>query len=120
MKATLKQYRQSPRKVRLVTDLVKGKEIDEALRTLRFTGKRATKAVSKLINSAVANAIENDGKKKENLVIEDIRVDQGPTLKRWRARARGRATEIKKRTSHIFVALAEKGSESNSKEESTS
>lgn len=111
MKATLKQHRQSPRKVRLVADLVKGKSVDEALRELQFTTKRAAEPVAKLIESAVANAQENDGKQREDLRIKNITVDQGPTLKRFRPRARGRATSIKKRTSHISVVLDEKSQE---------
>ncbi len=111
MKATLKQHRQSPRKVRLVTDLVKDKSVDAALRELRFTTKRAADPVAKLIESAVANARENDGKRREDLRIKNITVDQGPTLKRFRPRARGRATSIKKRTSHISVVLDDKSEE---------
>lgn len=107
MKAKLSQYHQSPRKVRLVTDAVKGKPVDEALRKLRFLTKRAADPVAKLIESAVANAEENDGKRRDNLKIEEITVDKGPTLKRFRARARGRASRINKRTSHIAVTLEE-------------
>jgi large subunit ribosomal protein L22 len=108
MKAILKNYRQSPRKVRLVADLVRGKRADESLLTLEFTPKRASDTVSKLIESAVANAVNNDNKKRENLFIEEITVDEGFTLKRFRPRARGRASRIRKRTSHITVTLAEK------------
>jgi large subunit ribosomal protein L22 len=107
MKAKLSQYRQSPRKVRLVANAVKGKPVDEALRRLRFLTKRAAKPVAKLIESAVANAEENDGKRRGDLTIENITVDKGPTLKRFRPRARGRATRINKRTSHINVTLSE-------------
>ena len=107
MKATLSQYRQSPRKVRLVTDMVKDDTVDEAIRALNFSKKSAAKPVAKLIESAVANAEHNDGKRRENLAIDELTVDQGPTLKRFRPRARGRATEIKKRTSHINVTLKE-------------
>lgn len=108
MKAILKNYRQSPRKVRLVADLVRGKRADESLLTLEFTPKRASETVSQLIESAVANAINNDNKKRENLFISEITVDEGFTLKRHRPRARGRASKIRKRTSHITVTLAEK------------
>lgn len=108
MKAKLSQYHQSPRKVRLVTDAVKGKPVDEALRKLRFLTKRAANPVAKLIESAVANAEENDGKRRDDLKIDEITVDKGPTLKRFRARARGRASRINKRTSHISVTLEEK------------
>lgn len=108
MKAKLSQYRQSPRKVRLVTDAVKGKPINEALRKLRFMTKRAADPIAKLVESAVANAEENDSKRRDDLKISNITVDKGPILKRFRARARGRATRINKRTSHIEVTLEEK------------
>lgn len=107
MKATLSQHRQSPRKVRLVTDLVKGDSVDKALRTLQFTTKRAADPVAQLIESAVANAEENDGKRRSDLKIARITVDQGPTLKRHQPRAQGRSSPINKRTSHITVKLAE-------------
>jgi large subunit ribosomal protein L22 len=105
MRAYLKNYRQSPQKVRLITDLVKGKSVSEALLTLRYSPQRATQAVAKLINSAAANAKHNDSADPENLLISDIRVDEGYTLKRFRARARGRGARIRKRTSHITVEL---------------
>lgn len=111
MKAKLSQHRQSPRKVRLVTDLVNDKSVDEALRTLKFSTKKDAEPVAQLIESAVANAEENDGKRRENLAIETITVDQGPTLKRFQPRAQGRSTSIKKRTSHITVKLSGKDSE---------
>lgn len=106
--ARLRFLRMSPRKVRLVCDVVRGKQVEEALATLRFTSKAAALPISKLIRSAIANAEQ----KKENLDIDrlfvkTIRVDEGPTLKRWRPRAQGRATRINKRTSHIVVELGE-------------
>jgi large subunit ribosomal protein L22 len=108
MKAKLSQHRQSPRKVRLVTDLIDGKSVDEALRTLQFSTKQAADPVAQLIESAIANAEENDGKRRKNLEIDSVTVDQGPTLKRFQPRAQGRSSSIKKRTSHITVKLAEK------------
>lgn len=114
MKAKLSQHRQSPRKVRLVTDLVSDKSVDEALRTLKFSTKRAAKPVAKLIESAVANAEENDGKRRDNLEIDTITVNQGPTLKRFQPRAQGRSTSIKKRTSHVTVTLTEQGADTES------
>lgn len=107
MKAKLSQYHQSPRKVRLVADAVRGQTVDDALRKLRFLTKRAAKPIAKLIESAVANAEENDGKHRDDLIISTVTVDKGPTLKRYRPRARGRATRINKRTSHINLTLAE-------------
>lgn len=104
-KAITKNNRQSPRKVRLVADLVRGKKASVALTTLSFTPKRAAETVKKAIESAVANAVNNDGLDAETLVVSDIQVQEGPTLKRWRARARGRAARIRKRTSHISVEV---------------
>jgi len=107
MKSSLKNYRQSPRKVRLLADLVRGKKVDDALLTLEFTPKRASKVVSKMIASAAANAENNFKTDRKNLVVEDITVDKGIVLKRFRARARGRAGRILKRTSNINVKLAD-------------
>lgn len=106
-KAKLNRLRIAPRKVRLVADLIKGKKPDQALAVLGFTPKKATKPMRKLLRSAVANAkdLELDEKK---LYIKKITVDQGPTLKRWRARAMGRANNIQKKTSHITIVLEEK------------
>jgi large subunit ribosomal protein L22 len=107
MKATLKQYRQSPRKVRLVADLIRGKKVDKALTDLEFATKRASDAMKKLLNTAVAGAKHDFNIEKGNLFVKEITVDKGPTLHRRIARARGRATPINKRTSHITVVLAE-------------
>ena len=107
MKATLKNYRQSPRKVRLIADLVRGKKVDVALAQLQFLDKRAAQPFAKVIESAVANATQG-GVSAENLVISEVRVDKGTVMKRFMPRARGSASRINKRNSHIFVALAEK------------
>lgn len=106
MKAYLKNYRQSPRKVRLVADAVRGKGVTAALTQLEFMPKRAADAVAKLIASATANAQHNFSVSPETLMIKEIRVDEGVTLKRMRPRSRGMATRINKRTSNIMVALA--------------
>jgi len=106
MKAILKNYRQSPRKVRLVADSIKGKKVEDALLKLKFMPKRATEVVEKLIASAVANAKENFDIK-ESLFIQNIEINQGVTLKRYRPRARGSAFRINKRTSNIIVTLAD-------------
>ena len=105
--AQLNNYRQSPRKVRLVTDLVRGKKVQKVLPILDVLSKRAAGPVKKLLRSAVANAIHNENLDKDKLVISEIRVDEGATLKRWRPRARGRAFPIRKRTSRITVYLKE-------------
>lgn len=106
--ASLKNYRQSPRKVRLVANLVKGKKVDEALNMLGHVTKRATKPLAALVLSAVANAKNNFNIEKDNLIIKEMRVDGGAVLKRSMPRARGSAFPIKKRTSHVSVVLAPK------------
>lgn len=110
MKATATHIRISPRKVRTVVDTVRGKSVSQALSILAFTRKKAALPVQKLLKSAVANAAENDGiSDVDTLVIDRIMVDEGPTLKRFMPRARGRATPIRKRTSHIRIILRERG-----------
>jgi large subunit ribosomal protein L22 len=106
--AKARYVRISPRKARLVTELVKGKKVEEALNILAFTQKACAKTVTKLINSAVANAQQNKQMDVDTLVIKRIAVDGGPTLKRHIPRAMGRATMIRKRTSHITVVVDEK------------
>ena len=109
MKARVTYVRISPRKVRVVVDAVRGKSVSQAMSILAFTRKKAARPVQKLLKSAVANAVENDGVSDvDSLVIDRITVDEGPTLKRFMPRARGRATPIHKRTSHIRVALRER------------
>lgn len=107
IKAELKNYRQSPRKVRLVASLVRGKKVDRALAELNFLNKKAAPIIKKLIDSAVANAKHNFKTEKESLIVKEIRVDEGPTLKRFRAGARGRAYGIKKRTCRVLVVLSD-------------
>lgn len=108
MKASLKNYRQSPRKVRLVADLVRGKSVEQALIELQYLPKRASDVMMKLISSATANAENNFKVKPETLIVKDISVDQGITLKRYRPRARGVAKRINKRTSNIKLSLEAK------------
>lgn len=103
--AKAKYIRVSPRKVRLVVDLVRGKKAEEALAILKFTPKAAAADVIKVIKSAVANAEHNFNLRRKDLVISEIMADAGPTLKRFEPRARGMAYEIKKRTSHITVSV---------------
>ena len=105
MKATLKNYRQAPRKVRLIADLIKGKKVEQALATLSFLPKRAALPVKKLLESAIANAKERHNQDKDTLMIKNMRVDKGFVFMRHRARARGRSAPIRKRTSHISVEL---------------
>ncbi len=111
-RAVEKYIRMSPRKVRLVVDLVKAKPVEEAVDILTFTRRRAATAVRKAIESAVSNALENFKEYKiseDELYIKEIYVTEGPTLKRWKPRARGRADRVMKRTSHIFVVVSDFG-----------
>ncbi|MEE8316105.1 MAG: 50S ribosomal protein L22 [Syntrophobacteria bacterium] len=106
-KAVTRYVRISPRKARLVTELIKGKPVEEALTILRFVPKKAARLVDKTLRSALANAEQNPNIDVDTLYIKRIFVDGGPTMKRWRARAMGRATKIIKRSSHITVVLDE-------------
>ncbi|GED32972.1 MULTISPECIES: 50S ribosomal protein L22 [Brevibacillus] len=107
-KAVARNIRIASRKVRLVVDLIRGKQVGEALAILKHTPKAASPVVEKLLKSAIANAEHNYELDPNNLVVGKIFVDQGPTLKRFRPRAMGRASRIHKRTSHITVVLNEK------------
>lgn len=107
-KAVARYVRIAPRKVRLVVDLIRGKEVGEAIAILRHTPKSSTPVLEKLLNSAMANAENNYQMDVNNLVISEAYVDEGPTLKRFRPRAQGRASRINKRTSHITIVLTEK------------
>lgn len=106
--AKLNHLHMSPRKIRLVADLIRGMDAKEAETQLKFLTKRAARPILKLLNSAVANASHNFDVEKDNLFISEIQVNEGPTLKRWRARAMGRAAPIMKRTSHINLVLETK------------
>ena len=105
VKAKASYVRIAPRKARLIADQVRGKPLEDALTTLRFSSRGAAQDILKLINSAAANAENNHDLVADDLLVSDIRVDEGPTLRRYRPRALGRATRINKRTSHIQVAL---------------
>lgn len=104
--AKLRYLRMSPRKIRLVADLIRGLSAENARRALKFSDKRASEHILKLLNSAIANAL-NNFQKKEGLYIKKIFVDQGPTYKRFRPVARGMAHPINKKTSHITIVLDE-------------
>lgn len=106
--AKLKYARISARKVKIVIDLIRGKQVDEALAILRNTPKAASEPVEKLVKSAIANAENNNGMKRDNLYIKEIYANQGPTAKRVRPAPQGRAYRVRKRTSHVTVVLAEK------------
>ncbi len=107
-KAVAKTIRVAPRKVRLVVDLIRGKQVGEAVAILRHTPKAASPVVEKVLKSAIANAEHNYELNPDNLVITEAYVNEGPTLKRFRPRAMGRASQINKRTSHITVVVSEK------------
>ncbi|EZH64464.1 MULTISPECIES: 50S ribosomal protein L22 [Geomicrobium] len=107
-KAVAKQVRVAPRKARMVIDLVRGKEVGEAISILRHTPRGVSPIVEKVLNSAIANAEHNYELDAENLYVSAAYVDEGVTLKRFRPRAQGRASRINKRTSHITIIVSEK------------
>jgi large subunit ribosomal protein L22 len=105
VRAKARYVRVAPRKVRLVADQIRGMSVPDARTLLQFSTRTAAGDIAKLLDSAAANAENNHDLVAEDLEISAITVDQGPTLKRWRPRARGRATRIDKKTCHISVAL---------------
>lgn len=107
VKAKLRFLRMSPKKVRLVIDVIRGMDVEEAQIQLQFINKKVARPVLKLLNSAIANAENNFKLKKENLFIKKIIADDGPTLKRWKPRAFGRPDMIRKRSAHITIILGE-------------
>lgn len=107
IKAKANHVKMSPRKIRLVVDVIRGMEANKALDQLRFAKKLAAKPIIKLVASAIANAVNNFELDKDNLFVKEIRVDDGPTVYRWMPRAHGRATPLRKRTSHVTLALGE-------------
>lgn len=106
--AHAKYIRISPRKVKIVIDLIRGKNVDEALAILNFTPKAACPYVAKVLNSAIANAVNNQELNRQNLYVAEVYANPGPTLKRFVARSRGSASPMLKRTSHISVVLDQK------------
>ena len=108
--------RQSPYKVRRVLDLVRGLPVTQARDVLRFTQRRATEPISKVLESAVSNAAHNHALDAEELVVVEAYADEGPTLKRYRPRARGRATRILKRTSHVTIVVGDERDEFDEEE----
>ncbi len=105
--ACLKFARLAPQKARLVADQIRGLPVDQALNLLSFSNKKAAAVIRKVLESAIANAEHNDGNDVDVLRVDAIQVDQGPVTKRLRARARGRADRILKRTSHLTITVAE-------------
>ena len=107
-RATLKFARISSRKVKIVADLIRGKDVDEALAIMKFTPKASSEVLEKLLKSAIANAENNHDMKHENLYVAEIFANHAPTLKIIRPAAKGSAVRIRKRTSHITIVLKEK------------
>ena len=107
VKASLKHLRIAPRKTRLVAGIVRGLDVNKASNQLKFLNKKASKPFLKLLESAIANAVNNYDLDKNNLIIKEIKVDEGHVLKRWLPRAHGRATILRKKMSHVSVVLSE-------------
>ena len=107
-RATLNHARISRRKVKIVADLIRGKDVQEALSIVKFTPKASSEIIEKLLKSAIANAENNHGMDSNKLYIAEIYANQGPTLKRIRPAAKGSAVRIRKRTSHITIVLRER------------
>lgn len=105
--AKLKFIRLSPQKGRLVADMIRGMPVERALNVLRFDPRRASRVIKKLLESAIANAENNDGADVDELKVQGVMVDAGPVMRRFQARAKGRGTRISKRTSHITVTVSE-------------
>ncbi len=108
-RAILREVRIAPRKARLVVDLVRGKSVEDALSVLAFTSKKAARLIEKTVRSAVANAEDTQNIDVDKLFVKSAFVDDGPLSWRWRPRAHGRATGIRKRTSHITIIVDERG-----------
>ncbi|MBO4217956.1 MAG: 50S ribosomal protein L22 [Erysipelotrichaceae bacterium] len=108
VKATAKNVRLTPRKVRLVLDLIRGKDLKEAKAILKFTPRAASDAVAKVLNSAAANATNNHNQVEDKLYVKACWADEARTLKRWMPRAKGSASQILKRSSHITVVVDER------------
>ena len=108
VRAVARFVRLSPRKARLIMDQIRGKQVEEAINLLSFAPQKSAFVIKKLVNSAVANAEQNNELDVDKLYIKRVFADQGPSLKRFRARALGRASRIRKRTSHLTVVLGEK------------
>lgn len=103
--AKLSYVRIAPRKLRMIANLIRGQKVSSAINSLRFLNRSGSRELFKLLVSAVANAEDQGDVDVDDLVVSKVMVDQGPTLKRWRPRAHGRATRIQKKTSHVFVEV---------------
>jgi large subunit ribosomal protein L22 len=108
VRAQAKFLRVTPRKAREVVDLIRGKSVTDARSTLFFANRNAARVIAKVLDSAVANAEHNNALSADDLYIKEARVDDGPTLKRWRFRAMGRVNRIRKRSSHVTIAVEQR------------
>ena len=104
-RATLKRFRESPRKVRMVANMIRGRSVDDALSILKLQQRKAAKMLSKVLGSAIANATENEKADADKLVVTNVSVDGGPVTKRWMPRSMGRANRINSRTSHVTITV---------------
>jgi large subunit ribosomal protein L22 len=104
-RATLKRFRESPRKVRMVANMIRGRSVDDAMSILRLQQRKAAKMLSKVLGSAIANATENEKADADKLVVTNVSVDGGPVQKRWMPRSMGRANRIISRTSHVTITV---------------
>jgi large subunit ribosomal protein L22 len=104
-RAILRRFRESPRKVRMVADMIRGRSVDDAMSILRLQQRKAAKMLSKVLGSAIANATENEKADADKLVVTNVSVDGGPVTKRWMPRSMGRANRINSRTSHVTVVV---------------
>ena len=104
-RAVLRRFRESPRKVRAVADMIRGRSVDDALSILRMQQRKAATMLQKVLGSAIANATENEKADADKLVVTKVFIDGGPVTKRWMARSMGRANRIQKRSSHVTVVV---------------
>jgi len=104
-RATLKRFRESPRKVRMVANMIRGRTVDDAMSILRLQQRKAARMLSKVLGSAIANATENEKADADKLVVTKVSVDGGPVTKRWMPRSMGRANRINSRTSHVTITV---------------
>ncbi len=104
-RATLSRFRESPRKVRMVANMIRGRSVDDAMSILRLQQRKAARMLSKVLGSAIANATENEKADSDKLVVTKVSVDGGPTQKRWMPRSMGRANRINSRTSHVTIVV---------------
>ena len=104
-RAILKRFRESPRKVRAVADMIRGRSVDDALSILRMQQRKAATMLTKVLSSAIANATENERADADKLVVTQVSIDGGPVQKRWMARSMGRANRILSRTSHVTIVV---------------